>query len=153
MAASIKTIDTDIITLRQINVRSATNGFIPGSNVLVSNGAGVGYWNLRELYSAYTFYAVSDANGSTMSGNQIGPTLPISTVGVQGLFSAYVDFASSTFTLSNAYPNLLVALNTVPTVTRQARPDCSQLGKYFHVERPIYTEIHRRGRHPTLYSD
>ena len=120
MAASIKTIDTDIITLRQINVRSATNGFIPGSNVLVSNGAGGGYWTSVSSILPTPFYAVSDANGSTMSGNEIGPTLPISTVGVQGLFSAYVDFASSTFTFSNAYPNLLVALNTVPTVSRQA---------------------------------
>ena len=120
MAASVRTIDTDIITLRQINVRSATNGFIPAANILISDGAGHGYWNSVSSIAPLPFDTIADGRGSTLVAANIGTTIPFSTVGIQGLFEAYVDNATSTFTLSNSAPNLQVALTTVPAVSRLA---------------------------------
>jgi hypothetical protein len=120
MAASLRTIDTDLITLRQIYVRSGTNGYIPNSHVLISNGGGLGYWGSVSSISAFPFDTLRDGRGSTMAAADIGSAIPFSTVGIQGLFSAYVDYPNSSFTFSNAAPNLLVALNTVPNVSRLA---------------------------------
>jgi hypothetical protein len=55
-----------------------------------------------------------------MVARNVGNIIKYSTIGVQGLFDAYVDMKSSTFTFSNAYPNVLVAQNTVPIVSRLA---------------------------------
>jgi hypothetical protein len=41
-------------------------------------------------------------------------------MGIQGLLNIYVNNANSTLTFSNAAPNLLVAQNTVPSVSRLA---------------------------------
>jgi len=120
MAASLRTIDTDIITLRQISVRSATNGYIPNTHILISDGQGQGYWNSISSISAIPFDTLLDGRGSTMTANNIGNAIPFSTMGIQGLFEAFVNNTNSTFTFSNAAPNLLVALNTVPTVSRLA---------------------------------
>jgi len=120
MAASLRTIDTDLITLRQISVRSATNGYIPSKYILVSDGAGNGYWNSISSISAVPFDTLLDGRGSTMTAGNIGSAIPFSTMGIQGLFEAYVNYPNSTFTFSNAAPNYLVALNTVPTVSRLA---------------------------------
>lgn len=120
MAASLRTIDTDLITLRQISVRSATNGYIPNTHILISDGQGQGYWNSISSISAVPFDTLLDGRGSTMAANRIGSVIPFSTTGIQGLFEAYVNFPNSTFTFSNAAPNLLVALNTVPAVSRLA---------------------------------
>jgi hypothetical protein len=120
MAASIRTIDTDVITLRQISVRSPTNGYIPASNVLISDGAGTAYWNSISSIFTVPFDTLQDSYGSTMIARNVGNIVKFSTIGVNGLFDAYVDMATSTFTFSNAAPNLLVAQNTVPTVSRLA---------------------------------
>ena len=120
MASSGRSIDTDQITLRQINVRSATNGYIPGSYVLISDGAGAAYWDSVSSIVVNTYNAVRDSQGSTLSAMDIGTTLPFSTTGIQGLLSIYVNNQNSTLTFSNAAPNLLVAQNTVPIVSRLA---------------------------------
>jgi len=120
MAASLKSVDTDIITLRQINVRSPTNGYIPAAKVLISDGAGNGYWDSISSVFTIPFDTISDAYGSTFVASKVGNVIPFSTVGIRGLFDAYVDMRTSTFTFSNAAPNVLVAQNTVPIVSRLA---------------------------------
>lgn len=120
MAASLKTLDTDIITLRQINVRSATNGYIPASNVLISDGIGNGYWNSVSSIHPKAFDTFVDSRGSTINADVIGNTVHYRTIGIGGLFDAHVDSATSTFSFSNAAPNILVAQNTVPFVSRIA---------------------------------
>lgn len=120
MASSGRSIDTDQITLRQISVRSATNGYIPTSYVLISDGAGAAYWNSVSSIIVNTFNAVQDPQGSTLTAMNIGTTLPFSTTGIQGLLSIYADSQTSTLSFSNAAPNLLVAQNTVPFVSRLA---------------------------------
>ena len=74
MAASLRTIDTDQITLRQINARSATNGYIPNSYVLISNGAGAAYWNSVSSITVNSYNTVTDSQGSTLSAADIGTT-------------------------------------------------------------------------------
>lgn len=120
MAASLRTIDTDIITLRQISVRSPTNGYIPGSHILISNGGGQAYWNSISSIFTIPFDTLQDSFGSTMMARNVGNVIKYSTIGVQGLFEGIVDTRNSTFSFSNAYPNVLVALNTVPNVSRLA---------------------------------
>lgn len=120
MASSGRSIDTDQITLRQISVRSATNGYIPQSYVLISDGAGAAYWNSVSSIVVNTYNTVRDSEGSTLSAIDIGTTLPFSTTGIQGLLKIYVNNQNSTLSFSNAAPNLLVAQNTVPIVSRLA---------------------------------
>ena len=123
MATSFKTLDADKITLRQISVRDATNGYIPNSYILISAGSnadGATYWNSISSIMVKNFDAVSDSVGSTLTATNIGNTLPFSTVGIQGLFQIYADNATSSMLFSNAAPNLLVAQNTVPSVSRLA---------------------------------
>lgn len=120
MASSGRSIDTDQITLRQIGVRTVTNGYVPDSFILISNGAGAGYWGSVSSLVVNTYNTVRDSQGSTMSAADIGTTLPFSTTGIQGLLSIYVDNKNSTLSFSNAAPNLLVAQNTVPIVSRLA---------------------------------
>lgn len=130
MAASVRTIDTDQITLRQISVRSPTNGYIPQSYILISDGAGSGYWNSVSSITVNTFNTVADSQGSTLTAVNIGTTLPFSTTGIQGLLSIYVNNQNSTLSFSNAAPNLLVAQNTVPIVSRiaaQAVPNAENI--------------------------
>ena len=120
MASSGRSIDTDQITLRQISIRSATNGYIPGSYVLISDGAGAAYWNSVSSIMVNTFNTVRDSQGSTLSAVDVGATLPFSTTGVQGLLNIYVNNINSTLTFDSQAPNLLVAQNTVPSVSRLA---------------------------------
>jgi hypothetical protein len=118
MATSYKTVDTDIITLRQIYVRDRGNGFIPNQYVLISDGAGVANWNSISSIYPVPFNAASDSRGSTLFAQNIGNVLPFSTVGVQGLFDVIASPAASSILLSNSYPPVQVSLGGVPTVSR-----------------------------------
>lgn len=120
MAASLKTIDTDVITLRQIYTRNATNGYIPGTHILISDGGGNGYWgSISSIYSV-PYNSLVDDNGSTLVAKDAGTAIKFSTVGIKGLFSVFIDNLNNTVCFSNAAPPVQVALDTVPTVSRLA---------------------------------
>ena len=117
MAANLKTLDSDVITLRQINVRSATNGYIPSRHVLISDGIGNAYWNsLSSIYNI-PFDKVRDPYGSTIAASTVANTLNFSTDGIDGLLKVYVN-RNKSLTLSNAAPDVLVVQGSVPTVSR-----------------------------------
>jgi len=120
MATSLRTLDIDIVTLRQISVRSPTNGYIPNSYVLISNGNGQAAWNSLSSISVLPFDTFRDGYGSTLTAAKVGNIIQFSTVGIQGLFDSYVNTETSSLVFSNAAPNYLVALNTVPVVSRLA---------------------------------
>ena len=120
MAASLRSYDTDIITLRQVAVRTPTNGYIPNSFILISDGGGGTSWGSVSSIMVRSFDTVSDATGSTLSAFNIGNVLPISSIGIQGLMNISADIKMSSLTINNQAPNLLVALNTVPIVSRLA---------------------------------
>lgn len=121
MATSLKSGDFDIITLRQIQMREGlANTLVPSQYILISDGTGFGYWNSVSSISGVPFDAVSDSYGSTLSASNIGHILPVSTIGINGLLNIYADGATSTLLFSNAAPNLLVAQDSVPFVSRLA---------------------------------
>lgn len=120
MAASLRTLDTDIITLRQISVRTPANAYIPASHILISDGGGNGYWDSLSSFTPIPFDTLQDTYGSSMSARTVGSIINFSSIGIQGLFEATVDRQRSTFSFSNSAPNVVVALNTVPVVSRLA---------------------------------
>ena len=117
MAASLKTLDSDIITLRQINIRSPTNGFIPNQYVLISNGFGDGYWNSISSIYNIPFDKVVDPHGSTIAASTVANTLRFRTDGIDGLLSIYKN-SNNGLTFSNAAPDVLVVQGSVPNVSR-----------------------------------
>ncbi|NBV77503.1 hypothetical protein EBR66_05050 [bacterium] len=120
MAASLKTLDSDVITLRQINIRSATNGYIPNRHILISDGIGDAYWNSISSIYANPYDTVADPYGSTLAAKDTNNTLRFRTSGVDGLLNIYVNASNSTLTFSNAAPNTLVSQTSVPIVSRTA---------------------------------
>lgn len=120
MASSRKTIDTDIITLRTINVRDAGNAYIPNQYILISDGVGAANWDSLSSILIPPYNQIRDQFGSTTAATATSNIINVSTMGIQGLFTAYVDATNSTLNFSNAAPQTVVALNSVPAVTRLA---------------------------------
>ena len=121
MASSYRTYDANIITLRQIYVRTNNNDFIPSSHILISDGGGAAYWNsVSSIFPISTFNAVRGTNGSTFYADHFNNILNVSTTGIEGLLESYVDPATSTLMLSNAAIPIQVATGLVPTVSRLA---------------------------------
>ena len=53
MASSRRTLDVDILTLRQVNIRGPNNSIIPSTSVLVSDGKGGTYWSPVSTIGSY----------------------------------------------------------------------------------------------------
>jgi len=53
MASSRRTLDVDILTLRQVNIRGPNNTIIPSTSVLVSDGKGGTYWSQVSTIGSY----------------------------------------------------------------------------------------------------
>jgi hypothetical protein len=121
MASSRKTLDSDIITLRQIYIRTSINDFIPSSHILISDGGGAAYWDsVSSIFPVSSINSVRTPNGSTFNADLYNNVLNVSTTGLGGMLESYIDPATSTLVFSNAAPPLQVALTTVPSVSRVA---------------------------------
>jgi hypothetical protein len=121
MAASRITVDSDIITLRQIYVRDPLNGYIPADHILISDGAGVGYWNsVSSIYEISSLRQVRGNNGYTWYADHFNHMLNVSTTGVAGVLDTYVDPATSTLMFNATPAPIEIATIPVPTVTRTA---------------------------------
>ena len=121
MASSYQTLDTNIITLRQIYARTPTNGFIPSNYILAAEGNSQTKWaSISSLYPFSSINGVRTSDGSTLYANPYSSILNISTIGVGGLFSAFVDASANALVLSNSAPTIGVALQPVPSVTKVA---------------------------------
>ena len=121
MASAYQTLDTSILTVRQVYARTPTNGLIPSNYVLASLGTSQTQWaSLSTLYPFSSFNAVRTPDGSTIYADISNNILNISTIGVGGLFQAYSDPASFSLVLSNSAPTFGVALQPVPSVTKAA---------------------------------
>lgn len=116
-------LDTDNIVIRQIQARSLTNQWVPEGNILISGGPamnGLCYWASVSTIATPPFVSISDSYGSTLVGASTQNNILFRTVGVGGLFDAYIDANTSSFTFNNSAPNLLVAQTSVPIVSRAA---------------------------------
>jgi hypothetical protein len=121
MASSRTSLDSDIITLRQVYAFNPPNVPVPSSQILISVGNGAAYWDsVSSILPISSFGQVRGTNGSTFNANLYNNVLNVSTIGVQGLLETYVDTATSTLMISNAVAPVQVALTAVPTVTRLA---------------------------------
>jgi hypothetical protein len=120
MASGYQTLDTNSLFVRTIYARYPSNGLIPSRYILIADGAGGTFWNSVSSITPLGFTAVVDPSGTKMFAGEVGNELRISTVGVGGLFSASVDYSTSTLTFRNGTPNLLVAQDSVPGVSRIA---------------------------------
>lgn len=120
MATSFNTIDTNSIFLRTIYARTRINDLIPTQYVLTADGSGGTFWGAVSTISPLGFSEIKDPFGSTVYSTRTSNILQLSTFGVGGLFTPYVDLGTSSLVYSNAYPNVVVARDTVPAVSRAA---------------------------------
>jgi hypothetical protein len=111
-------IDTTNIQLRKIYARTPTNGFIPSSFILISNGDGSTSWNsVSSIMEVSSFKTIKGNTATTYSADLSYNLLQISTTGVQGVLESYVDPATRTLMLSNYLPPFLVSQGSVPIVS------------------------------------
>lgn len=68
-ASSRRTLDVDVITLRQVFIRGSNNSNIPSSAVLVSDGVGGTYWSLISSVGTYPSFnrIIIDSNSYSAS--------------------------------------------------------------------------------------
>lgn len=111
-------IDTDTIQLRNVYARTPTNGFIPSSFILISNGNGSTRWNsVSSIMEVSSFKTIKGNTPTTFSADLSYNLLQISTTGVRGVLESYVDPVSRSLMLSNYLPPFLVSQGSVPTVS------------------------------------
>lgn len=124
MAASRITVDTDIVTLRQIYVRDALNGYVPADHILISGGSNTGgtaYWGpVSSIYEISSLRQVRGNNGYTWYADHFNHMLNVSTTGVAGVLDTYVDPATSTLMFNATPAPIEVATISVPAVTTAA---------------------------------
>ncbi len=98
MASSRRTLDVDLITLRQVFIRGQQNSIIPSTSVLVSDGRGGTYWSLISTvgtFPSFTQYTIDTSNvyrataNSTIFTLNAGPGIGFSDGG-SGLNTSYI---------------------------------------------------------------
>jgi hypothetical protein len=120
MAGSSQTLDTNILLVRTIYARTPFNGTIPNRYVLTADGVGGTFWDAISTISPLGFSEIHDEFGKVVYSTRTSNILQLSTVGTTGLIYPYVDEATSSLFFNVAYPNLQVAGESVPSVTRAA---------------------------------
>jgi hypothetical protein len=114
-------LDTNTIQVRTVYARTAQNGFIPSTHILIAGGDGSTRWNsVSSILELSSFKTVKGNTSTTFSADLFNNILQISTTGVQGTLESYVDSASSTLMLSNYLPPFAVSIGSVPTVNNVA---------------------------------
>jgi len=110
------TLDTSILQIRNVFARTPTNGFIPSSFILISNGDGSTHWNsVSSIIEVSSFKTIQGNTPSTFSADLYNSLLQVSTTGVKGTLESYVD--GSVLMLSNYIPPIAVSIGSVPAVT------------------------------------
>ena len=74
MASSRKTLDVDLITLRNVYVRGNKNTFLPSSSVLMSDGVGGTYWALLSTVGTYPSFQQINIDSNSYSATPITQT-------------------------------------------------------------------------------
>ena len=75
MASSRKTLDVDIITLRQVNIRGSNNTIIPSSSVLLSDGRGGTFWSYISTAGNYPSFNQIQINSNVYTASPTNRTL------------------------------------------------------------------------------
>lgn len=112
-----KTLDTDIISLRQIYAKTALNQPIPADHVLLTNGDGSTRWDsVSSIYIISSFNQLKGSTGPTLFADDNTQLINISTSGPPGLLRSYIDLSSEALMLSNTPPPIGISQRPVPTV-------------------------------------
>lgn len=77
MASSRKTLDVDLITLRQVNIRGPNNSFIPSSSVLLSDGQGGTYWSRISTVGTYPSFQQININSTVYTAGPNAQTFSL----------------------------------------------------------------------------
>jgi hypothetical protein len=114
MATSIRSMDTDVILMRTINVRTSINGYVGLNRILASNGDGTTKWaSISTIYDpGYNFFSTLSTNAGYASfistipsaswSNIITSNLPISTVETfPNYTTGDIYFSTVTFSMSS----------------------------------------------------
>ena len=114
MAANRKTLDTDVIFLREVYARTGLNQPIPRNQVLVANGDDSTKW---DYLTVSTFNRVVGNTGPSLYADDYISTIHISTSGPTGLLTSIVDLSSQALMLNITPPVLGISQQPVPNVT------------------------------------
>ena len=114
MAANRKTLDTDVIFLREVYARTGLNQPIPRNQVLVANGDDSTKW---DYLTVSTFNRVVGNTGPSLYADDYISTIHISTSGPTGLLTSIVDMSSQALMLNITPPVLGISQQPVPNVT------------------------------------
>lgn len=105
MASSWRSLDLDRVQLRTIFARTDKNIPIPSSFILIANGDGGTRWSsISTILEISSFRTIKGNTATTFSADMSYNLLQVSTTGVRGTLESYVDSATSSLMLSNAFP-------------------------------------------------
>lgn len=110
MAGNRKTIDTDLIYIREVYARTAFNQTIPENRVLVANGDDSTRWDYIRIS---TFNNVVGDDKVPLYADANLSTLNIITAGPPGLLTSYADLDAQALILSAAPPVIGVSQRPV----------------------------------------
>lgn len=130
MAANRKTLDTDLIYLREVYARTSFNQTIPLNQVMIANGDDSTRWDYLRVSTFNT--VIADDRVPLYANNNLS-TLNISTTGPPGLLYSYVDVSAQALMLRTAPPVLAISKRPVPSVTSNVAvlpPDATQISNY-----------------------
>lgn len=95
----------DTVIAETTSPNTATGIPIPSTYLLTADGSGGTIWRSHStIYPYSTFRTVKGNTATTFSADLSFNILQVSTTGVRGTFESYVDSATSTLMLSNAFP-------------------------------------------------
>jgi hypothetical protein len=129
-----KTLDTDIISLREIYAKTALNQIIPADHVLITNGDNSTRWgSVSSIYATPFFSSLKGTTGPIFYADDANQTIHISTTGSPGLFTSYIDPANKALMISSSQAALGISQEPVPSVSAGpalAPPRLSTLTNY-----------------------
>ena len=138
MSANRKTIDTDMLYVRQIQARTSMNQLIPDQHVLVSNGDGSTRWDsISSIAPVSTFVSIQGSSGPRVYADNNVRNIQISTTGPPGLLTSYIDTNNNALMLSNVPPTVNVSRRPVPAITpliANSLPDIVQIQNYSTIQ-------------------
>ncbi len=119
MATNYRQADFIKIQVQTTLAETNTGNPIPSTHLLTADGSGGTLWrSLSSIYPYSTFRSVKGNTATTFSANLTFDTIQVSTTGVQGTFESYVDSATSTLMMSNAFPPIGVTnVNGITDIT------------------------------------
>ncbi len=119
MATNYRQADFTKIQVQTTLAETTTGNPIPSTYMLTADGSGGTIWrSLSTIYPYSTFRTVKGNTATTFSADLNYNTLQVSTTGVGGTFESYVDSATSTLMLSNAFPPIgITNVNTLADIT------------------------------------